>query len=138
MGVRGTGGTKTPFWTGDCIHNDQANYNGEYDYNACGAATGVYLAQTALAGSLPANAFGLHEVLGNVLEWVEDCWHGDYKGAPVDGIAWLEGGDGDCALRALRGGSWYDYPEYLRSANRYWNYADISYNIVGFRLARTL
>ena len=53
---------------------------------------------------------------GNVWEWVEDCWHEDYSGAPVDGSAWTSGGD--CGKRVLRGGSWYDYPRYLRSANR--------------------
>ena len=76
-------GTSTPFWTGDCIHTDQANYNGNYyDYNGCGARTGMWRKQTVPAGSLPANPWGLHETAGNVWEWTQDCWHGSYQGAP--------------------------------------------------------
>jgi formylglycine-generating enzyme required for sulfatase activity len=97
-------GTTTPFWTGDCIHTDQANYDGNYDYNGCGAKTGVHRGQTVPAGSLPANAFGLHEIAGNVWEWVEDCWHSSYAGAPTDGSAWVEADGGECS-RVVRGGS---------------------------------
>ena len=49
---------------------------------------------------------GLHDVHGNAWEWVEDCWHGNYEGAPVDGSAWVSGGD--CEKWVLRGGSWFD------------------------------
>lgn len=59
-------------------------------------------------GSFPANGFGLHDVHGKVSEWVEDCWHNSY--------AWIS--DKDCGLRVLRGGSWFDFPMYLRSAFR--------------------
>ncbi len=57
-------------------------------------------------GSLPANPRGLHEVHGNVWEWVADCWHVSYEGAPTDDLAWEEEGGGDCGRRALRGGSY--------------------------------
>jgi formylglycine-generating enzyme required for sulfatase activity len=130
-------GTKTPFWTGDCIHTDQANYRGNVDYNGCGANTGVYRQQTVPVGSLPANAFGLHEVAGNVYEWVEDCWHDDYQAAPADEGAWLEADGGECARRVVRGGGWNNIPRNLRSANRDWNLRDDRLAVLGFRLART-
>ena len=88
-------------------------------------------------GSLPANAFGLNEVAGNAWEWVEDCWHDNFQGAPADGSAWLEANGGDCARRVLRGGGWDDSPRALRSAYRNWPPADGADSYVGIRLART-
>ncbi len=86
-------------------------------------------------GSFPANAFGLHDVHGNVWEWVQDCWHDNYEGAPGDGTAWESG---DCAGRSLRGGSWNYKPRGVRSAYSYW-YVPPDLNVyLGFRLARTL
>ncbi|MCB1824652.1 MAG: formylglycine-generating enzyme family protein [Candidatus Competibacteraceae bacterium] len=126
-------GTVTPFWTGDCIHTDQANYNGNYDYNDCGAKTGVNRVRTVEAGSLPANAWGLHETAGNVWEWVRDCWHDNYQGAPTDGNAWEEAG---CVRRVVRGGGWNNYPEYVRSAARIWFAPDFANFRLGIRLAR--
>ena len=73
--------------------------------------------QTAPVGSFAANGYGLRDVLGNVWEWVEDCWHESYTGAPSDGGAWT--GGGDCERRVLRGGSWNFGPRYVRSADRY-------------------
>ena len=130
--------TETPFWTGACIHTDQANYDGNNDYNACGAKTGVYRNKTVAAGSLPANPWGLDEVAGNVFEWVQDCWHDSYRGAPADGSVWNEAGGGDCARRVVRGGCWISYPWNLRSAFRYGFSAVEAYNDLGLRLARTL
>ena len=75
-------------------------------------------------------------VHGNVYEWVQDCWHDSYRGAPSDGSAWTTGGD--CGLRVLRGGSWYDEPKFLASAYRIRNFAGVRSNLVGFRVARTL
>jgi len=131
-------GTETPFWTGDCIHTDQANYNSNYDYNGCGAKTGRYRERTVPAGSLPANLWGLHEVAGNVWEWAADCWHDSYQGAPSDGSAWGEAGGSDCARRVVRGGGWFNDPRWLRSAYRYGSFPDGAFVYLGFRLARTL
>ena len=86
-------------------------------------------------GSYEANGYGLHDVLGNVWEWVQDCWNGSYAGAPRGGSAWTSG---ECGRRVLRGGSWYVNPRNLRSADRgrYWSGNRV--NLIGFRVARTL
>jgi len=131
-------GTDKPFWTGRCIDTDQANYDGTYDYNDCGAKTGLYRQRTVSAGSLPANPWGLYEVAGNAWEWVADCWHDGYAGAPFDGRGWGEANDGDCARRVVRGGGWYNAPRILRSALRSRDFPDVADFDVGFRLARTL
>ena len=73
-------------------------------------------------------------MLGNVWEWVEDCWNTSYRGAPVDGTAWLRG---DCRNRVLRGGAWDDYQKYLRAAMRYYAGTD-DRGIMGLRVARSL
>ena len=92
-------------------------------------------ARTAPVGSYQANGFGLHDVLGNVYEWTEDCWNESYTGAPSDGSAWETG---NCSRRVLRGGSWDILPRDLRSAFRY-GYSTGSRVInLGFRVARTL
>ena len=92
--------------------------------------------KTVPVGSYPSNAFGLHDVHGNVWEWVEDCWHGDYRGAPSDGSAWVTDCDSD--IRVLRGGSWYLKPRSLRSAFRNWGTSGDRISLIGFRVARTL
>ena len=91
--------------------------------------------QTAPVGSFEPNAFGLHDMIGNVWEWVQDCWNESYGGAPADGSAW---GAGDCGRRVLRGGSWDDFPEAARSANRSRVEPGNRYYRFGFRVARTL
>ncbi|MBS0151393.1 MAG: SUMF1/EgtB/PvdO family nonheme iron enzyme [Nitrospira sp.] len=73
---------------------------------------------TAEVGMKQANGFGLHDLSGNVWEWVEDCLHSTYKGAPQDGSAWLEQGGGDCGRRVIRGGSWDLNQEFLLASNR--------------------
>ena len=90
--------------------------------------------QTAPVGSFSANPFGLHDVLGNVMEWVEDCWNERYVGAPADGSARRSG---DCSRRVVRGGSWVLKPWHLRSAFRFWSAAGRN-TTIGFRVARTL
>jgi len=91
-------------------------------------------AYTAPVGSYRANAFGLYDMLGNVWEWTQDCWNGNYSGAPADGSAWAAG---DCSLRAVRGGSWEDAPLGLRAAYRVGSPTVIRVYIRGFRVART-
>lgn len=88
------------------------------------------------AAGYPANAFGLHEMSGNRAEWVADCWHDDYRGAPTDGGAWTQGGD--CALRVLRGGRVGGPIDNLRSAARDWFFADRRRPESGFRVVRDL
>ena len=93
---------------------------------------------TASVGSYSANAFGVHDTVGNVWEWVEDCWHTTYKDAPIDGSAWLSASGGNCEERVVRGGSWFSGPRDLRSANRYGVDATRRDDDKGFRIARTL
>lgn len=90
---------------------------------------------TAPAGQFAANAFGLHDVLGNAAEWTQDCWKGNYAGAPADARAVT---DGDCALRAVRGGSWEDAPVGVRSAYRVGSPTTVRVYTRGFRIARDL
>ena len=95
--------------------------------------------KTAPAGSLEPNPFGLYDMLGNVWEWVQDCWHDNYQGdgRPDDGSAW-EAESGQCVLRVVRGGSWFSHPRWVRSATRGRLTPDLRYNDVGFRLALDL
>ncbi len=92
-------------------------------------------AHTGAVGSYVANAFGLHDMLGNLWEWTADCWHDDYRGAPSDSTAWVR--SGDCDRPVLRGGSWETAASGVRLANRYRSDARAS-NMVGFRVARGL
>ena len=127
-------GTKTTFNVGDTISTTQANFDGTFTYN--GGPRGEFRRGTTPAGSFAPNAWGLHDMHGNVWEWVQDVVHDNYEGAPVDGSAWEEGGDN--ARRILRGGSWLYNPRYLRSALRNGFSAVLSNDIVGFRVAREL
>ena len=111
-------GTTGPFHTGGTISTDQANYGGS---------------KTVPVGRYGSNDFGLHDMHGNVWEWVEDCWNGSYAGAPADGSAWKSGA---CVRRVLRGGSWFGGPGNLRSAYRI--RAGFRYDRFGIRVARTL
>ncbi len=90
-------------------------------------------AHTAPAGSYRANAFGLHDMLGNVGEWTQDCWNADYHGAPAHPRAWLSG---ECGMRAVRGGAWDDAPIGLRAAYRVGSPVTIRLYSRGFRVAR--
>jgi formylglycine-generating enzyme required for sulfatase activity len=125
-------GTTTPFPTGRTITTDQANFDGNYTYG--GSAKGQRRRKTVEVGSFPPNAFGLHDLHGNVWEWVQDCYNG-YAGAPTNGSAVTSA---DCARRVLRGGSWYLEPGLLRSASRNAGTPDGSNIDIGFRLARMI
>jgi len=130
-------GTTTPFSFGRTISPTQANYDGNYTY--ANGAKGTYRQRTVAVGSLPANPWGLHEMHGNVWEWVEDIWHGDYSGAPIDGSAWTDReGIYSGSNRVVRGGSWFDDPGGCRSAGRSRSGPDNRGGWLGFRLARTL
>ena len=118
-------GTTTRYSWGNNIGHNRANCDGcdsRWDDD-----------RTAPVGAFNANAWGVHDMHGNVWEWVEDCWNDSYVGAPSDGSAWTSG---DCGRRVLRGGSWFDYPRNLRSANRYGNTTEIRDLDDGFRVVR--
>jgi formylglycine-generating enzyme required for sulfatase activity len=91
--------------------------------------------RTALVGLFPPNEFGLSDMHGNVLEWVQDCWNDSYTRAPTEGSAWVSG---DCDRRVVRGGAWMHPQRYLRSAHRDAHSSDARASLLGFRLARTL
>ncbi len=91
-------------------------------------------AYTAPVGSFKANAFGLNDMLGNVLEWTADSYHPSYKDAPGDASVW----QGDAEKRVLRGGSWNNAPSNVRAAMRDANKPELRFSIFGFRLARKL
>ncbi len=90
-------------------------------------------------GLLKPNAFSLYDMHGNVSEWVEDCWHEDYKNKPKElnenGAAWI---DTNCNRRSIRGGAWLYHSFYLRSASRDWMYRDQEKNTIGFRIVREI
>ena len=125
-----------------CEYANGADLTGETDlpgWTVANCADGH--SYTAPVGSLLPNSFGLHDMLGNVAEWVADCWNDNYVGAPADGTAWM---NGDCSRPILRGASWHDDPKFLRSANRYGFYflgndsKNARYRNFGFRVARKI
>jgi formylglycine-generating enzyme required for sulfatase activity len=108
-------GTQTPFAFGETITPEIINYNGDNPYS--GAAKGTFRQKTTGVGSLGvANGFGLYDMYGNVREWCQDVWHDDYNEAPVDGSAWLSGGEQ--SYRVVRGGAWHIVAYGCRSADR--------------------
>ena len=127
-------GTRTRYSWGNDIICSQARYGRRpiLDGECSSSFDG-----TVPVGSFEPNAFGLYDMHGNVWEWVEDCWHDNYEGAPSDGSAWTSGCGSD--VRAvLRGGSWFFYPRYLRSADRDWNGPSSRSGNIGFRLVQDL
>ncbi len=129
-------GTTTPFHFGATISPQLANYNATTSY-AEGPA-GENRRQTTDVASFPANAWGLHDMHGNVWEWCLDHWHGSYaegdEEAPTDGSAWIEKNDAENQSRLLRGGSWNNFPGFCRSAYRDLNHPDNANDDLGFRV----
>jgi formylglycine-generating enzyme required for sulfatase activity len=124
-------GTQTAYPWGNDIGKNNANCAG------CGSqwsgSAGTW--QTAPVGSFAANRFGLHDMVGNVWKWVQDCYHPNYNGAPTDGSTWT---GGDCTARVIRGGSWGGGPEYVRPAFRDRSSTNDRNYTLGFRVGRTL
>jgi len=137
-------GTTTPrYWLGGadagCAHANGADQTAKTrfpDWTIMECDDGALF--TAAVGSYRRNPFGLSDMIGNAWEWVADCWHASYAGAPEDAGAWLEANDGDCARRVVRGGGWDYLPGLLRAALRDGDDRDARNGSVGFRLARTL
>jgi formylglycine-generating enzyme required for sulfatase activity len=120
-------GTHTIYWWGAEVGRNNGNCNG------CGSEWDNK--QSAPVGSFAPNRFGLYDVLGNVWERVEDCYHVGYSGAPGDGSPWTSR---SCRKHVLRGGSWASAPGDVRSATRGSAGAGARVKLIGFRVARTL
>ncbi len=119
-------GTTTKYSWGDDIGSNRANC----DDDVCGDS----YEYSAPVGSFPANPWGLHDMHGNVWEWVQDCYNDSYKGAPTDGSAWMSG---NCGERVLRGSSWFGDARFLHSAFRFKGAAASQFHFdIGFRLAQ--
>jgi len=108
-------------------------YAGGDDLDAVAWYYGNANGKTHPVAQKQANELGLYDMSGNVYEWVQDCWHDSYAGAPKDGSAWTSG---DCDRRVLRGGSWSFINLICRVAFRFWYFPDFRYLNFGFRLAQ--
>jgi len=123
-------GTTTPFYFGETITTELANYDGNKTYGS--GPKGEYRKETTDVGIFSPNGFGLYDMHGNVWEWCADLWHGNYEGAPTDGSAWERGGKD---YRVLRGGSWVYDPTVVRTAYRSRGTSVSRDNGGGFRVA---
>jgi formylglycine-generating enzyme required for sulfatase activity len=119
-------GTTTAYYWGDKVGRGHANCGG------CGSPWDSSW-QTAPAGSFDPNPWGLYDMLGNVEQWTQDCYHYSYRDAPSDGSAWT---GGDCRGRVVRGGSWLSDPREVRAARSIHYYATFCSRYLGFRVAR--
>jgi formylglycine-generating enzyme required for sulfatase activity len=117
-------GTNSTYPWGAKFEKEKAN---------CLGCNAQQLNHSTITGAFPANPFGLFDMAGNAAQWVEDCWHPNYKGAPSDGSAWVTP---QCGERVLRGGSFNNDPRYLRTAARFKYDYDVRYYTNGFRVAR--
>jgi formylglycine-generating enzyme required for sulfatase activity/class 3 adenylate cyclase len=120
------GGTQTRFWWGDQFQSGKAN---------CKNCSEIAAAeQPVKVGNFPPNPFGLYDMGGGVDQWVEDCWHKNYQGAPSDGSPWVES---DCTSHVIRSGSWKNDARYARPANRDSYDTNVRYPTHGLRVALT-
>ncbi len=120
-------GSKGNYWFGDLVGENEVNCR------KCGSPwSGI---GNAPIGSFKPNKWGLYDMHGNAFEWVEDCWHENYQGAPKGPEAWV---DGKCQFRVIRGGSWYYYSRMSRSANRQKNPGEVKSYWLSFRLVREI
>ncbi len=120
-------GTSTTYWWGNSMQPGKAHCKD------CGGQTSSD--SPAKVGSFDPNPYGIHDMNGNVWEWVNDCWHRNFNGAPSDGSAW---GEGNCSVRVIRSGSWRNDKTYVHSASRFKYDAYIRYIQNGFRVVKTL
>lgn len=121
------GGTATKFWWGEQMRKGTAN---------CKECGEPWQQEAPVAvGSFAPNPFGLHDVNGSVWEWVSDCWHNNFKGAPGDGKSWEEA---NCRVRVIRGGSWRENASYMPSSTRFKYDANVRHSQNGFRVVREL
>jgi formylglycine-generating enzyme required for sulfatase activity/class 3 adenylate cyclase len=118
------GGTQTKYWWGEEFRTGMA------DCKNCGDVAAAE--QPVKIGSFKPNPFGLYDMGGGVDQWVEDCWHTNYHGAPSDGSPWLQG---DCTSHVIRSGSWMNDSRYVRPANRDYYDTNVQYPTHGFRVA---
>ena len=124
----------TPFFFGETITTELANYNGEYTYGI--EKEGEYRHKTTKVGIFSPNRFGLYDIHGNVAEWCEDSWHDNYQEAPSNGEPWVE--DDDSSERVLRGGSWLHLPGSCRSSQRLSSPGNSKSDAFGFRIASSV
>jgi len=117
------GGTQTRYWWGDQLQSGMAN---------CKNCANTGAERLFKVGSFKPNPFGLYDMGGGVDQWVEDCWHKTYHGAPSDGSAWS---DGDCSSHVIRSGSWKNDASHVRPSNRDKYDTNVRYSTHGFRVA---
>jgi formylglycine-generating enzyme required for sulfatase activity len=120
-------------WEYACRAGTQYSYCGGDNPDSVGWYSVISGEKTAVSAQKQANAFGLHDMSGNVWEWVQDCWNENYIGAPGRGEPWQSG---DCDKHVLRGGSWSDGQTAMRAEYRSWNYSNTRDRTFGFRLAQ--
>jgi formylglycine-generating enzyme required for sulfatase activity len=125
-------GTVTRFFFGDTISTEQANFNGSA--HPLPGSANLLRRRTTPVGQFAPNGFGLTDMHGNVSEWVQDPWHDDYHQAPTDGRS----RNGIASRCVLRGGSWFDYPQHVRSAHRAWAVPSERAKNIGVRVCRSL
>lgn len=123
-------GTQTPFYFGETITGNLANYRSSYTYQQ--EQKVEWRKQTTPVGQFLPNAFGLYDIHGNVWEWCYDQWHNSYDKAPNDGSAWMSKDENNNYL--LRGGSWVNFPMWCRSAYRHFDTPGNHDNNIGFRV----